>query len=185
MRYLIVLLASLALVLAACQGEEEDPFAEGSPDATLDLFGSPSPTVDASPDASPIGSPDTETSPDASPTATVDASPTGSPGMSPGETDDADATPTGSPTLGIGGDECEDAFADVPDFTRLTSLSAFNEALEALDETIRSCDSVDDWTEQAEQQLNVTGMDLDAEEFLQARCDDSDALSDTQLCEEV
>lgn len=177
MRYLIVLLATLALVLAACEGED-DPFAaDGSPDATLDLFGSP--TGEASPDASPTGSPDTTA--EGSPTATADVSP----GVSPGGTDDADASPTGSPGTGMGNDECEDAFADVPDLTRLTSLSEFNQALEALDETIRSCDSVDEWTEQAERQLNMSGLDLDAEEFLRARCANSDELGDTPLCEDL
>lgn len=180
MRYLIAMLASLVLVLGACQAEE-DPFtADGSPEGTIDLFGSPSPTADTSPDTSPTGSPDADMTTGGSPTATADASPT----TSPGGTDGADASPTGSPATGFGGDECEEAFGDVPDITQLTSLSDLAEAMEALDETIRSCDSVDEWTAQADDQLALQGMDVDAEEFLRTRCDAGD-LEDEDLCENL
>jgi hypothetical protein len=181
MRYLIAILASLVLVLAACQSEE-DPFAgDGSPEGTIDIFGSPSPTTDmspgTSPDASATGSPDMTT--DSSPSATAGDSPT----ASPGTTDDADASPTGSPATGVG-DDCEESFTDVPDITQLTSLGDLADAMEALDETISSCDSVDEWTAQADEQLSLPGMDLDAESFLRARCDESDELDDEDLCEE-
>lgn len=184
--YVVSLLAVVALVAAACTADENgSPGA--SPTGTLDLDLSPTATAtDASPeasptesaadtmDASPTESPDDTASPDAtgSPRTTEDASPTASP-------DDDDGLG------GTAGVTCEEAFEDVPDLSRIDSLQQLQEAFEALDATIEACDSVTEWTGQAEEQLDLGNLDLDAEEFLRDRCDESDALSGTALCEEL
>lgn len=177
MNRLTMVLAGLALALAGCQAEE-DPFSPGgSPEGSLDILGSPTATAAGSPDASPTGSPDD----------TDDASPTGSPTGSPDDIGGSGASPTGSPGTGPGtaGADCDEAFADVPDLDQLTGLADFAEALDALDQTIRSCDSVAEWTDQAESILGTSTFGTDVEDFLEARCDDSAELEDTVICQEI
>lgn len=182
--YLIPMVAVVALLASACTADGNgSPGA--SPTETLDLDLAPtatatdespeaSPTESETMDASPIGSPDDTASPDAT-------------GL-PGTTDDA--SPTASPDDdggfgGTAGSTCEEAFDDVPELSRIDSLRQLQEAFEALDATIEACDSVTEWTGQAEEQLDLGNLDLDAEEFLRDRCDESDTLSATALCQEL
>lgn len=185
MRYLIILMAAFALVLGACEADDGTS-PTPSPTGTLDLFGSPSPTADGTIDASPTESPDSTPSP--SPTESPDGIGGASPTESPEETDGLAASPTTSPDDdggGLAGADCEGAFEDVPDLSRIDSLQEFQEALDAIDQTIEACESVDEWTENAEQQLGLANLSLDAEQFLRDRCEESDDLSDTELCEEA
>lgn len=104
----------------------------------------------------------------------------------PGNADD-DASPTASPDDdGVGGTAattCEEAFEDVPDLSRIDSLRQLQDAIDALDGTIEACDSLDEWTEQAQEQLELGNLSLDAEEFLRDRCEESETLAETVLCE--
>lgn len=184
--YLIPIVAVVALLASACTADENgSPGA--SPTETLDLDLSPTATAtDASPETSPTGSPDDTMNalPTGSPDDTASPDATGSPGTT------VDASPTASPDDddglgGTAGATCEEAFEDVPDLSRIDSLRQLQEAFEALDATIEACDSVTEWTGQAEEQLDLGNLDLDAEEFLRDRCDESDTLSETALCEEL
>lgn len=56
--------------------------------------------------------------------------------------------------------------------------------MDALDETIEACESAGEWAEEAERTLSLGAMDLDAEQFLEARCEESD-LAQTALCEDL
>ncbi len=176
MRYLLTAGVVLALALGGCQAVDE---------------GGESPIIDVgSPAGSPLAMPPEESP---SPTATDDdeqdvmgSSP--SPTATDDDDDDADGSspsPTATDGITAAGGDCEAAFADVPDLTEIESLGDLQEAIVALDATIESCESVDEWIEQAEETLEMSGIGLEAEEFLQQRCEESDVLDDTELCDEL
>jgi hypothetical protein len=63
----------------------------------------------------------------------------------------------------------------------MTSLDA---ATDVLDDTIGSCLNLAEW--QAEVTALVPNLNLDnAEEFIDARCDENDLIDESPLCEEV
>jgi hypothetical protein len=185
MRHLsLILLATFALVLGACQADDGGgeatetldlgslPAASASAEASLDAFATPLGDADASATSSPDDSDDASASPD--------------------DSDDASASPDGtdgavgsSSSAGTAAGDCEDAFDDVPDLAAISSLRDLQDALDAIDESIEACDSVDDWTAAAEGPLNLEGLDTDAETFLAARCDENDDIEDTDICEEL
>jgi len=177
-RFSLILIALSALLLGACQ-TSEDSGASTSAGPIFSTAASPSAdasaatSADTSAGASPSGSPDESADASGSPDESADAS---------GSPDESDGTGTGG---GTGGGGCEDSFADVPDLGQLTSLSQLQEALDAIDATIEDCETVQEWTDAAETELNLEGLDTDAEDFLEARCEDSEQLTDAALCEEL
>jgi hypothetical protein len=201
MRHFLALVAVLALVLTACAegdngatpGETIDIGGLGTPDATgLDDPG-------ATPGVTDDDDDDTDAADSPAPTGQDDATDTPDASPSPRATDDDDdddttaaGSPTASPSPGTGtgtgtgtaGQRCEEAFDDVPSLSRIDSLRQLQEAIAALDATIEACDSVSEWTQQAETQLDLGNLSLDAESFLQERCQTED-LEDTTLCESL
>ncbi len=153
MRYLLTILLSLGLVLAACEAVED-----------------PAVTPDVAPEATPAVTP--EETPDVTPDVTPEETP--------------EVTPEETPEVGVGVADCEAAFEDVPDLEQLETLGDLHDAIEAVDETIRACDTLDEWTAQAEDHLTALDVDEDgARDFVHQRCDSNDDLDDTPLCDEV
>ena len=188
MRHLsLILIAMAALLLGACQSDDATPSVSEEPlFPSASAGASAAASTDASADASPSESAESSESPDAS--ASTDDSDDAS--ASPDESDDASASPDESDdatggTGGTGDDACEDAFADVPELTSIDSLTALQEIFVAIDDSIEACDSVDQWTELASDELALVDSPEDAEQFLRARCDESDEIDDSDICEEL
>ena len=183
--YLIAVLAAFALLMAACTTGDDGASPLSTPVGAPVTSPTTSPTLDET-DASPT---ETDETMEASPTESPEETETADATRSPDDTDDA--SPSASPTDdddGAGGTasrDCEEAFEDVPDLSRIDSLRQFQDAISALEETIEACDSVQAWTDEAEQQLDLGNLGLDAEQFLEDRCDESDDLEDTAICEEL
>jgi len=78
--------------------------------------------------------------------------------------------------------DCEGAFDDLAaeDVDSITDLASLTDDL---DDTIEACESVDEWTSQAEQAMPDVDL-TDVEMFLAARCEES-TLVDSSLCEEL
>jgi hypothetical protein len=94
--------------------------------------------------------------------------------------DDADESAEASSATGM---TCEEAFSELS-VADLADITTLDEASDVLDDTIASCGSVSDW--ESELSAAVPGLDLDdAEQFLDERCDENDAIDDTPVCEEV
>jgi hypothetical protein len=94
--------------------------------------------------------------------------------------DDASASADASSATGM---TCEEAFSELS-VADLADITTLDEASDVLDDTIASCGSVSDW--ESELSAAVPGLDLDdAEQFLDERCDENDAIDDTPVCEEV
>lgn len=174
-RFLIVL-AALALFVTACAEDDTDPSLDASVEPiaseSVDLFESEEPSPTESAEVSFEASFEASESPEES----FDADESESP--------DASASPTEDD--GIGGDDgltasCEDAFDEVPDLTRIDSLQDLEDVLDGLEMTIESCESVDAWTEAAQEQLSLANIDIDARDFLERQCEDED-LADAPLC---
>lgn len=188
MRHLsLILIAMAALLLGACQTDDATPSVSEEPlFPSASAEASAAASTDASADASPSESAEFSESPDASasPDDSDDAS------ASPDESDDATASPDESDdatggTGGTGDDACEDAFADVPELTSIDSLTALQDIFVAIDDSIEACDSVDQWTELASDELALVDSPEDAEEFLRARCDESSDIEDSDICQEL
>lgn len=174
-RHLIIFLAMLALVATACAEESDataSPLFTESPEASASIDIE---SMEASPSESAEESFEASFEASESPEATFDAddssSPEASAEASPSEDDD------GGLTAG-----CEDAFAEMPTLSRIDSLQQLSEVLDALEQTIEQCESVDAWAEEAEQRLDLANIDIDARDFLERQCEDED-LADAPLCE--
>jgi hypothetical protein len=116
----------------------------------------------------------------------ADATPA-DPGATPGAgtpgaaaTPGADATP--GDTAGTATAECEAAFAPLADM-EITSLTELGDLAE-VDATVTACESVDDWTAAAEENLGVEVRPGTARMLLGMRCQDP-AMWNTDLCRDL
>ena len=183
----LILIAMAALLLGACQADDAAPsVSEEALFPSASAGASTAASTDASADASASESVGSSASPEssASPDDSDDAD------ASPDDSDDADASPDSSDdatggTGGTGDDACDEAFADVPELTSVDSLTALQDVFTAIDGTIEACDSADQWTELASDELALVDSPEDAEEFLRARCDESEQIEDSDICEEL
>lgn len=157
MRFLITLLAVLALALAACNMGATTPSEQ------------PIPTVQGDDD---MGSPHEMGSMDAMPSASASG-------------DDDDDDDDGS-AVGMSCDEAvaaiEDDLGEVSSVDDLETLAT--DLGDELDDTIAACDSVEEWEDEVS--AVAPGVTLtDVEAFIDQRCDDNDEIDDTPVCEEV
>ena len=121
----------------------------------------------SSPSAEPLQSVGTDTS--AAPSASADD-----------DDDDASASASASSETGM---TCEEAFAAL-DVTALSEMTSLDAASDVLDDTIGSCVDVAEWQAQVSAVAPTLNLD-DAEAFLAARCDESDLIDDSPICEEL
>jgi hypothetical protein len=119
----------------------------------------------SSPSAEPLQSVGTDTS--ATPSASADD-------------DDDDASASASSETGM---TCEEAFAAL-DMTALSEMTSLDAASDVLDDTIGSCVDVAEWQAQVSAMAPTLNLD-DAEAFLAARCDESELIGDSPICEEL
>ncbi len=101
-------------------------------------------------------------------------------GQDTGQTPTADAdTPAATGNGGGAAQTCEEAFAQVdPD----DAAEAIEQSSEALDDTIRACDSVEAWMEEAGSAFGVT--EEEGREFIGARCQANPELAHIDACAE-
>jgi len=78
---------------------------------------------------------------------------------------------------------CEDAVSAL-DPTALAEMATLDEASDALDDTIASCESFTDWETELGDALPLLDL-ADAETFIAARCAANVTLASAALCEEV
>lgn len=185
MRHLsLIFIVMAAVLLGACQTDDATPSVSEEPlFPSASAEASAAASTDASADASPSESsesPDSSASADESDDASASADESDDASASPDESDDA----TGG-TGGTGDAACEDAFADVPELTSIDSLTALQDIFVAIDDSIEACDSVDQWTELASDELALVESPEDAEEFLRARCEESSDIEDSDICQEL
>jgi hypothetical protein len=124
----------------------------------------------SSPSAEPLQSVGTDTSASASASSDDD------------DDDDASASASASGSSETGM-TCEEAFAAL-DVTALSGVTSLDAANDVLDDTIASCVDVAEWQAQITAIAPTLNLD-DAEAFLAARCDESDLIDDSPICEEL
>jgi hypothetical protein len=103
--------------------------------------------------------------------------------MAPGASMDMSSASASADASSMTGMTCEEAFAAL-DVGSLGTATELDDASDALDDTIASCVNVAEWQAQLSALAPMLNLDT-AESFLAARCDASDLLSDSPICEEL